>query len=77
MFSWLIQNDFVLVGFVVAVPLVLTALAVAGFFAVGALFDALDDQEALKQRIDAFFRRPPREPAMADRRHYYRPFWVR
>jgi hypothetical protein len=72
----LIQNDLVLLGFIVAIPLVLAGATLVGFFALGALFDVLDDPEALQARIEGAFRQPPREPRQTDRRHYYRPFWA-
>ena len=44
-------------------------------FAVGALFDALENPRELSSRIEAAFRgRPkPSKPAPAD--HYYKPYW--
>lgn len=76
MLTSLIQNDLVLLAFILAIPLVLAAAAVVGFFAIGALFDALDSPEALQARIEAAFRKPPAEPRKPGRGHYYRPFWA-
>jgi len=63
--------------FILAVPVVLAAGAVISLFAAGALFDALDNPDQLRERIDGLFRRPPRDPKATDSRHYYRPYWAR
>lgn len=61
--------------FVVAVPLVLVGGALVTLFAVGALFDALEHPEELRQRIEGAFRRPL-APAKTPREdHYYKPYW--
>jgi len=63
--------------FVVVLPFVVVAGALAGLFAVGALFDFLDNQAEAARRIDALFRRPPKTPTTVGPDHYYRPYWVR
>jgi hypothetical protein len=63
--------------FVVAVPLVVVAGGLVTLFAVGALFEFLENQEAVAKRIEAAFRRPPKTPHTAGPDHYYRPYWVR
>jgi hypothetical protein len=63
--------------FILAVPIVLAAGAVISLFAAGAIFDALDNPDQLKERIQGLFRRPPRDPERADAGHYYRPYWLR
>jgi hypothetical protein len=63
--------------FIVAVPLVVVAGGLVTLFAVGALFDFLENQEAFVKRIEAAFRRPPKTPTAAGPDHYYRPYWVR
>ena len=45
--------------FIVIVPLVIVAGGLASLFAVGALFDALENPGDLRQRVDGLFRRPP------------------
>jgi hypothetical protein len=70
------METFVGFAFIVLVPLVLVAGAVATLFAVGALFDALENPKDLKGRIEAAFRRPPREPQPAPADHYYKPYWA-
>lgn len=61
--------------FILAVPLVLVAGAVVTLFAVGALFDALEHPDALRGRIEGVFRRPLKAPKLADKDHYYQPYW--
>jgi hypothetical protein len=63
-------------AFILLVPLVIVGATVAGLFAVGALFDALENPKDLKTRIDSVFRKPPAaaQPAPAD--HYYKPYWA-
>ena len=63
--------------FIVAVPLVAVAGGLVTLFAVGALFDFLENQGAFSKRIEAAFRRPPKTPVTAGTDHYYRPYWVR
>ena len=66
------------VGFlmVLMLPLVIVGGALVSLFAVGALFDALDNPQDLRGRIEAAFRRPPRAARMTRADHYYRPFWA-
>jgi len=61
--------------FVVLVPLVVVAGALASLFGVGALFDALEHPENLRQRVERAFRRPPKPAKPPDADHYYRPHW--
>lgn len=61
--------------FILLVPVVVVAGALATLFGVGALFDALDHPDELRGRIEAAFRRPPRPPKEAGPEHYYRPYW--
>ena len=61
--------------FIVLVPLVLVGGGLVALFGLGALLDALDDREELKQRIERAFRRPPKAPKPPDADHYYRPYW--
>ena len=61
--------------FIVLVPLVVVAGGLASLFAIGALFDALENPGDLRQRVEGMFRRPvrPAQPLGAD--HYYQPYW--
>jgi hypothetical protein len=61
--------------FIILVPLVLVAGGLVTLFGLGALLDALDDPEELKQRIEQAFRRPLKPPKPPDADHYYRPYW--
>jgi hypothetical protein len=63
--------------FIVLLPLLVVGGGLVGLFAVGALFDFLDDQEGFAKRIEALFRRPPKPPRVAGPDHYYKPYWVR
>lgn len=63
--------------FVVAVPLVLVAGAVVTLFAVGALFNALENPGTLKQWVEGLFRRGPKPPKTTGPDHYYRPYWAK
>lgn len=62
--------------FIVAVPLVAVAGAVVTLFAVGALFDALDNPQALLPRIQGIFRRPPAPPRTPGKESYYKAYWA-
>lgn len=62
--------------FIVFVPLIIVAGAVATLFAVGALFDALEHPEELRKRIEGAFRRPQKTGKVAGSDHYYRPYWI-
>lgn len=62
--------------FIVVVPLVIVGGALVTLFAVGALFDALENPDHLRARIEGAFRRPPRPARTPDKDHYYRPHWL-
>ena len=61
--------------FILLVPIVLVVGGLASLFAVGALFDALDNPQDLQRRVEGLFRQPPREPRPLSSRHYYQPHW--
>jgi hypothetical protein len=61
--------------FIVAVPFVVVAGGLVTLFAVGALFDALENPGELQSRIDGLFRRPPAPPKTPGPDHYYQPYW--
>ena len=71
----LLQMPIVTFTFVFLIPLVLVAGGLVSFFAVGALFDFLDNPEALQKMIEDAFRRPPKDPETPGKKHYYRPYW--
>jgi hypothetical protein len=62
--------------FIVAIPLVAVAGGLVSLFAVGALFDVLENPGDLRVRIERAFRRPPKAPKPPDSDHYYRPYWA-
>lgn len=61
--------------FIVLVPLAVVAGGLATLFAVGALFDALENPKEMQGRIEGLFRRPPRPPKTPGPDHYYQPYW--
>ena len=68
--------DLLQFAFIVVLPLVIVAGGLASLFAVGALFDALEDPQGLRTRIDGMFKRPPRAARLTTDKHYYRPYWL-
>lgn len=63
-------------AFIVALPLVVVAGAVASLFAVGALFDALDDPQGLRTRVESAFRGALAPARKVKPGHYYQPHWL-
>lgn len=63
-------------AFIVLLPLIVIAGGLVSLFAVGALFDALEDPEGLRSRIEGAFRPAPPPARMSGPRHYYRPYWL-
>jgi len=72
--------------FIVAVPVVLALAALVSLFAVGALFDALDNPGEISSRVEAIsrrvrgwiegiFHRPPKPPSPPPPDHYYKAYW--
>jgi hypothetical protein len=62
--------------FILAVPLLAVAGGLVTLFAVGALFDALENPKEISGRIEAFFRGRPRPSGPAPADHYYKPYWA-
>jgi hypothetical protein len=62
-------------AFIVIVPLVVVGGAIVSLFAVGALFDALENPGELQARVEGLFRRAPRPPRTPGPDHYYEPYW--
>jgi len=70
------MTELIQFAFIVFLPLVLVAGGLLTLFAVGALFDALEDPQGLRARIEGAFKpstRPARTPGPG---HYYRPHWL-
>ncbi len=63
-------------AFIVVLPLVIVAGGLVSLFAVGALFDALEDPQGLRARIDGAFRRAPGVPRIPGPGHYFRRYWL-
>jgi len=61
--------------FILVVPLVIVGGGLASLFAIGALFDALENPGELKGRVERLFRRPPKDPKIPGPGHYYKPYW--
>lgn len=61
--------------FIVVLPIVLVVGGLVTLFAVGALFDALENPEDLKRRVEGAFRATPRAPRPLSASHYYQPYW--
>jgi len=61
--------------FIVLVPLVLVAGGLVSLFAIGALFDAMENPGDLRQRVDGMFMRPQAAPKPLGPDHYYQPYW--
>ena len=62
--------------FIVVLPFVVVAGALVSLFAVGALFDVLENPGDLRSRIEGAFRRPPKAPRPPGSDHYYKPYWA-
>lgn len=63
--------------FIVLVPLVIVAATLIGLFAIGALFDLLENPGEARGRIEGLFRRPPATPRAPDKDHFYQAHWTR
>jgi hypothetical protein len=61
--------------FILLIPLVLVGGGIVTLFAIGALFDALENPGELKARIEAAFKRPPKQSKPPDPDHYYQRYW--
>jgi len=61
--------------FILVVPLVIVGGGLVTLFAVGALFEALENPGELKGRMESAFRRPPKDPKATGPGHYYKPYW--
>ncbi len=65
-------------AFIVLLPLVVVAGAVLSFFAIGAIFDTLDNPAQLRSRVEGLFHGSATVKGRDVRPgHYYRPYWAR
>jgi hypothetical protein len=62
--------------FILVLPIVIAAGAVVTLFAVGAIFDALDNPGDLRRRVEGLFHARSRPPRIAGPGHYYKPYWA-
>ena len=70
------MTDLLQFAFIVALPLVIVAGGLASLFAVGAIFDALENPQDLRTRIEGAFRSATPVARNAGPGHYYRPHWL-
>ena len=70
------MTDLLQFVFIVALPLIIVVGGLASLFAVGALFDALENPQALRTRAEGAFRPVARVARMAGPGHYYHPYWL-
>ena len=61
--------------FILIIPLVLVGGGLVTLFAVGAIFEALENPGELRSRVENAFRRPPKAPKAPGPDHYYKPYW--
>ena len=70
------MTELIQFAFIVLLPLIVVAGGLASLFAVGALFDALEDPQALRARIEGAFRPSATAARVPGPGHYYRPHWL-
>jgi hypothetical protein len=63
--------------FIVLLPVIMVAGGLVTLFAVGALFDALENPGAFADRLGQVMRGRPKPSKMAGPDHYYKPYWSR
>ena len=61
--------------FILLVPLLVVGGGLLTLFAVAALFDALENPDDMRRRVESLFRRPLQAPKDTAPDHYYRPHW--
>ena len=70
------MTELIQFAFIVLLPLIVVAGGLASLFAVGALFDAMEDPQALRARIEGAFRPKAAAARVPGPGHYYRPHWL-
>jgi hypothetical protein len=63
--------------FIVVLPLVLVGGGLVTLFAIGALFDLLENPGEARARIEGLFRKPPAAPRAPAKSHFYQAYWTR
>ena len=71
------MTDLLQFAFIVVLPLVLVAGGLLTLFAVGALFDAMEDPQALRARVEGAFHPIARSARIPGADHYYQRYWLR
>jgi len=61
--------------FILIVPLVIVGGGLLTLFAIGAIFEALENPGELRSRVENAFRRPPKAAKATGPDHYYKPYW--
>jgi hypothetical protein len=64
-------------AFILLVPLVVVAGVLVGLFAVGALFDFLDNPGEARARVEGLFQRPASPARPPRKNHFYQAHWLR
>ena len=62
-------------AFILLIPLLVVGGGLVTLFAIGALFEALENPGELKGRVERAFNRPPKAPKATGPGHYYKPYW--
>ena len=70
------MTDLLQFAFIVVLPLIVVGGALVSLFAVGALFDALEDPQALRSRVEGAFRPSTKPARIAGADHYYQRYWL-
>jgi hypothetical protein len=63
-------------AFIVLLPLVVVGGVLAALFAIGAAFDAIENPDGLRSRVEGAFRPVTRPARTIGADHYYRPHWL-
>ena len=70
------MSDLLQFAFIVVLPILLVVGGLASLFAVGALFDALENPQAMRARIEGAFAPSTRAARIAGADHYYQRYWL-
>ncbi len=70
------MTDLLQFAFIVVLPLLLVAGGLVSLFAIGAAFDAMEDPQALRSRVEGAFRPVARAARIPGADHYYQRHWL-
>ena len=62
-------------AFILFIPLLVVGGGLVTLFAIGALFEALENPGELKGRVERAFSPPQKPPKATGPGHYYKPYW--